>query len=325
MATRGTVDRGRGWALYLGLALAGVAFCAVLAARSPTAWDVDFNQFYSAGKLVGTGRLYDWDAIRRLELQHRATAVPFGRIPFFAFVFQLFSALPYGVARGLWFGVEVAALAGFALLWPMAGRARMAVAICWSVPALMCLTFGQDSVLFLFFVALGMALLEDHEFLAGVALSGCIAKPHLALLLPVLLAARGKWKALAGGLAGGLTALLISLLVEGKEWPLRLLALARAPEFDPAADRMPTLKGMLSLTGGGVAVQIAVTLGVVAACWYLSSRLPLPAAAALALAGGLLISKTELPGHLAVTGYTLALFAAEVLRTRRKAPVVSPA
>src|SRR5579883_1590950 len=111
MATRGTVDRGRGWALYLGLALAGVAFCAVLAARSPTAWDVDFNQFYSAGKLVGTGRLYDWDAIRRLELQHRATAVPFGRIPFFAFVFQLFSALPYGVARGLWFGVEVAALA----------------------------------------------------------------------------------------------------------------------------------------------------------------------------------------------------------------------
>jgi hypothetical protein len=42
--------------------------CLITLANS-SARDVDFNQYYSAGKLVGSGRLYDWSSIRALELR----------------------------------------------------------------------------------------------------------------------------------------------------------------------------------------------------------------------------------------------------------------
>ena len=282
--------RGPSRAEYLALVATGLACGAFLAFLSPSAWNIDFNEFYAAGKLVGTGHLYDWNAIRPLELQRGTTVVPFGRIPAWAFVFQPLSAMPYAAARTAWLGIGIAALAGFVLLWPLARREPMIAAICWSLPVLMGLLFGQDSVLLLLFIAAGIRLLEKRGFWAGVLFSGCVAKPHLALLIPLLLAARGKWNAVCGGAAGVAASLLISFAVEGSNWPVRWLALARAPEFDPAADRMPTLKGMVAVMGGGLAAQIAGVVAVVAACWFLGSRLPLPSAAALTLAAGLLVS-----------------------------------
>jgi hypothetical protein len=129
---------------------------------------------------------------------------------------------------------------------------------------------------------------------------------------------------------------------------------------------MPTLTGLLSMFGGGPALATAGAVAIAAGCWLLSRKLPLPAAMALTLAGGLLVSphayaydallllpalmlpfegdyplwmqtwavllmtpvpylillsNNELPGHLAVTGYTLALFAFEAVRAGRKAPL----
>src|SRR5690348_14066184 len=189
-------------AAYIAISVGGIAFGIALGGNSPVTWGVDFNEFYSAGKLAGTGHLYDWEALRPLELQNTIRAVPFGRIPFFAFAFRPLSAMPYQAARVLWMCVGLAALASVVALWPLARWERMAAALCWSVPAVMCLTFGQDSVLFLFFAALGLRLLlNGRDFWAGVALSACAAKPHLALLFPVVLAARGKWKAVLGGAA----------------------------------------------------------------------------------------------------------------------------
>jgi hypothetical protein len=120
--------------------------------------------------------------------------------------------------------------------------------------------------------------------------------------------------------------------------------------------------------GGSAPLVIAGALAVAAGCWLLSRQLPLPAAMALTLAGGLLVSphayaydallllpalmlpfegdyplwmqtwavllmtpipylillsNNELPGHLAVTGYTLAWFAVEAVRARRRAPLLA--
>lgn len=350
---------------------AGIAFSTHLVLGSPVSWNVDFNEFYAAGKLVGTGHLYDWEAIRALELQHGTRAVPFGRIPAFAVFFWPLSSLPYAIARILWLAAGFGALAGIAILWPLRPWRRVAGAICWSVPALMCLTFGQDSVLLLLFVAVGSKLLlNGRDFWAGVALSGCLAKPHLAFLLPLLLVRRGKWDALFGGLAGGIGSMLLSFAVEGGNWPQRLLSLARTPEFSPAEGRMPTLFGALSGVRSSLAIEIPVAAAVIAAYWFLSRRLPLSRAAALAMAGGLLLSphayaydavlllpalilyqdacypawlrfwglllmtpvpyllllsNTEWPGHIAVTGYTLALFAMEISRGRHRELVTAAA
>ena len=276
---------------YIAIGIAGIAFGAALALHSPVTWSVDFNEFYSAGQVVGTGHLYDWAAIRPLELEHTVRTVPFGRIPAFALAFKPLSALPYTPARIMWLALGVAALAGVVFLWPLSRWEPMAAALCWSIPVVMCLTFGQDSMWFLFFVALGLRLLlNGRDFWAGMALSACAAKPHLALLIPVLLVARGKWRTLSGGAAGGAVILLASFAAEGKDWPARLLALSRAPEFNPAPDRMPTLAGLLSMLGGSLPLQLLLAAAVGAACWMLSRRLTLPSAMALALAGGLLVS-----------------------------------
>ena len=333
-----------------------------LALANSKEWSVDFNQYYAAGKLAGTGHVYDWDAIRPLELERNAKAVPFGRFPVFAFAFKPLSALPYMFGRVIWLGIGIAALAGFVALWPLSHRGWTCVAICWSAPVALCLGFGQDSVLFLFFVTLGLRLLTGwRDFWAGIALSVCSSKPHLAVLLPVVLAATQKWKALLGGAVGGIVLMLVSFAVEGPEWPNRLLSLMRTPDFDPAANRMPNLRGLLSLVGGSRSAEIALALVGVAVVWWLCRRLPLPSVFTLALAGGLLLGHhayiydallilpalmvrgeetypewlrkwalvlfTPVPylflltdmywiGHLAVTGYTVALMGVMVYRLR---------
>jgi alpha-1,2-mannosyltransferase len=283
--------RVRGNLMQVGLCLAGFMLNAWLVLVNRDAWNVDFNEYYSAGRLVGTGHLYDWDAIRPLELERNAKAVPFGRIPAFALAFKPLSAMPWPVARALWLCIGVAALAGFLYLWPVPSRTWACVAICWSLPVAICLVVGQDSILFLFFVALGLRLLmKGRDFWAGVAFSACIAKPHLALLLPVFVIAQQKWNALLGGVAGGTVCTLLSFAAEGKDWPHRLLTLARMPNFDPAPDRMPNLRGLLSFTGGGIAAETALGLAVVAAIWLIIRSQSLPAGGAIVMAGGLLLS-----------------------------------
>ena len=188
-------------------------------------------------------------------------------------------------------GMIYGILSTFVVWWPAPRRDWLAVAVVWSAPAAMALALGQDSMWFLLAVAVGLRwLLAGRDFWAGVALSLCLAKPHLALLLPLILAAHGKWKTILGGLAGGIASIFVSFAVEGRDWPSRLLALARRPDFDPAPDRMPNLRGLMTVLDGGLTLEIALALVVAFLVWFLSRRLPIPHAMALALAGGLLIS-----------------------------------
>jgi hypothetical protein len=155
----------------------------------------------------------------------------------------------------------------------------------------MCLAKGQDTVIFLFFFSLGISLLiRQHDFLAGLAFSACVAKPHLALLVPVLLIAQRRWSAMLGGTVGTVLAVAVSSYVEGRDWPFRLLALTKLPGFDPAGGHMPNLRGLLSSLGGGISVEICVGVVIAAAIWFLSGSRPLPVVGALVLAGGLLLS-----------------------------------
>ena len=271
--------------VYFGLF--GLALNGAMVLANSKYWNVDFNSLYVAGKLVGSGHLYDSARVEALQLQLGAKALPFMRLPILALAVKPLSALPYTTARILWLGAGLAALAGFVFLWPLSRPAWTAVAVCWSAPAAMCLALGQDSMWFLLFAALGLRLLlQGRDLCAGLALSLCINKPHLALLLPVLLVARGRWRALFGGLTGGIASLGLSFAAEGAGWPKRLAALwpAETPES------MPNLRGLLTVFHAGLPVEIALALPVVVAVWFLSRRLPLPTAVALALAGGLLIS-----------------------------------
>lgn len=250
----------------------------------------DFNQFYAAGKLAGTGHLYDWDRMQELERPYKKTLIPFGRPPFNAVCFRPLSALPYGAARVAWMALNAAALAAFALLWPMRRRDDVLLAMCWSCPAALLLSMGQDTGLFLAIATVGLLLLRaNRDFAAGLVWSLCAAKFHLGLGIPVFLAARRKWVAIAGGVVGGLAQLAISFAAEGRGWPQRLLDLAKISEFSPVPYKMPNLNGLTYRLPGGALIEAVLAVLVLAAVWRISRRATLPVAAAAALAGGLLV------------------------------------
>src|SRR5690349_16634384 len=89
-----------------------------------TGWGIDFNQFYSAAKLVGTGRLYDWDSLRRVEAENGAE-VPTGRLPVVLFGHKLLRLFPYKTARVIWMALSLLILAFLGLAWPGVERLRI--------------------------------------------------------------------------------------------------------------------------------------------------------------------------------------------------------
>jgi len=251
----------------------------------------DFNQFYSAAKLAGTGHLYDWSRMQELELRNGEHPIPFGRLPVYAVLLKPLTALSYNAARVAWLLVNLGALIGFAFLWPVRRRQDAIAMVCWSVPAAILLSTGQDTGLFLFSVTVGLRLLQSkRDFLAGLVFSLCAAKFHLALGIPIFLLARRRWGALGGGLAGGLVQLAISFAAEGREWPARLLQLSSISDFSPSPWKMPNLAGITHALpyGGGLEAGLAVLA--LAAVWVVSRRSTLTVGATVAVLAGLMVS-----------------------------------
>jgi len=251
----------------------------------------DFNQFYSAAKLAATGHVYDFGRLQELELQNGAHPIPFGRLPVYAVLLKPVTALGYNPARAVWLAVNLAALIGFATLWPVRHRQDAIMMLCWSLPAAILLSTGQDTGLFLFSVTLGLRLLQSkRDLLAGLVFSLCAAKFHLAIGIPIFLLARRRWGALAGGLAGGLIQLAISFAAEGREWPTRLLQLSAISDFSPSPWKMPNLAGITHWLPYGGVVEAVLALLALVAVWIISRRSPLTIGATVAVTGGLLAS-----------------------------------
>ena len=270
--------------------LFGVCVCLWIGVSLPER-GTDFNQFYSASKLAGTGHMYDWGRVQELELRNGAHPIPFGRLPVYGVLFKLLTVLAYSYARAAWLMVNIAALIGFAMLWPMRRRRDTLMMLCWSCPAAVLLSTGQDTGLFLFFVAVGLRLLESkRDLAAGLVFSLCAAKFHLALGIPIFLLARCRWGALAGGAAGGLVQLAISFAAEGRDWPARLWRLSSISDFSPSPSKMPNLLGLTHGLPYGGALEVVLVVLTLAAVYIVSRRSALSIGATAAVVGGLMVS-----------------------------------
>jgi hypothetical protein len=242
----GAANRRRKAALLL---LAALSFASALynlgwVATSAMGGGVDFNQFYSGARLTGTGHLYDYAALRQLEKGH-GRPVPCGRLPVVTFALKPLTLIGYVSARYLWLAISLAALVGFAWLWPGIDRRLLLAALAWSAPASCLLILGQDTPLWLVAFAAGLLLLERGKpRLAGVAFALCLSKYHLALAIPVFLVAQRRWQTLAAGGATVAVLLAVCFPIEGLAWPQRYWAIVRNPLFSPADVRMPNLRGM---------------------------------------------------------------------------------
>jgi len=284
--------RNRRSLLLVGLVCAiGLAFYLWVAANNRTGWGVDFNQFYSASHLAGTGQLYNFQELTKLEAGH-GPPMPTGRLPVVAYGVKLIGWMPYRAAQAVWLAASALSLLLCVLLWPDANRLVMAAIMACSMPAALLLVLGQDTPFWLAAMAAGLWLLESgRPRLAGVVFALCLCKFHLALGIPILLMAQKRWSALAAGAAATAVLLAACFAIEGPSWPAHYLEVLRMPALSPAAYRMLNLHGIAYWTPWPAVVEVALSLAVIALLWSVCRRTPaLGVAGAAAAAAGLLLS-----------------------------------
>ncbi len=193
----------------------------------------DFLQFYAAGRILNESphfRLYD--AALQYRLHHellpemsRERSLVYANAPFLALLFRPFARLPYLWSYCLWMAVTAALyVAGLKVLWPpktgaFAPVSQTAFLVCLSFSpfALESFAGGQLSAVGFLALALCTRWRSRYPVAAGAALSVCLYKPTLLVLLtPALLIGR-RFRALAGFACGALVMAALSLLAVGSE------------------------------------------------------------------------------------------------------------
>ena len=179
---------------------------------------LDFISFWAAGKLALEGQAvaaYDIAAHKQLQLtlvQFKGL-MPFAYPPPFLLLVTPFALLPYPVSTIVWVVLTFA-------LYIIAAR-TVSSSAGWSAtafpPVLVNGITGQNGLLTGALFIFGMSLLKRRPLWAGFTLGCLIIKPHLAILLPVALAAGGHWRAFAGAAASSVGLLLIGAIVFGIE------------------------------------------------------------------------------------------------------------
>jgi hypothetical protein len=164
----------------------------------------DFANPYSAGRMALEGRAaaaYDYATqyAEQRAIFEGGEDQPFYGWPyppiFFLAVAPL-ALLPYVPALLGWLAVTFTLY--LATIWTILPR-RLALLAAAGFPAVfVTITHGHNAFLTAALVGSGLALLERRPWLAGLLL-GCLAyKPHLGLVLPLILIAGGHWRAFFG-------------------------------------------------------------------------------------------------------------------------------
>jgi hypothetical protein len=206
----------------------------------------DFLALYSGARLVGTGHMYDPQAIWKVQagtIGRYGESLLFTRIPCFGLFLWPLAQLPYAAAKHIWIALQLIAVIAAVWLWPGSRRAAMIV-VCWSLPVLLCLADAADTTLLLLWLVLWRRLeSRNRPVLAGVALALCIAKFHLFLFLPLLLLRNRRWLVLKGAAMGVVSCLALSFAAGGWRWPIEFLHVLMRPGINPSLAGMPTIHG----------------------------------------------------------------------------------
>jgi hypothetical protein len=196
-----------GWAFALALGLQYLGLDLARALASPS-WQVgegtllgrDFANLYTAGHLVVGGPLhdiYDIHAYRAYQQGLFGGAVlghNYSYTPVSFFYVWLFAPFPYVVALALWLALTGAAFVVAARPWLR--DAGLPAWLALLLPAsLMNVWAGHYGFLFGALWLAAWRLLDERPRTAGLLIGLMIVKPHLALLMPLLLIRRGAWTA----------------------------------------------------------------------------------------------------------------------------------
>jgi alpha-1,2-mannosyltransferase len=260
----------------------------------------DFVNLVTAGHLVIDQKLsliYDVAAYQQFQsvlFDGRVGGHNYSYSPVSFFYAPLFAIGGYGLAYALWIGIT-----GF--LFALAARpylrgAGLPAWLALLVPAgLVNIWAGHYGFLFGALWLGAWRLIDSRPRTAGVLIGLMIVKPHLAVLMPIVLLRRGAWSAIASAAAtaGGLV--LLSGLVFGWDYWITYLTETSALQATMVAESngffvrmMPTVYPSMLLAGlgwsGAVAAQAVVAIAAIAALWKWLPADPLRAGLAAASA-----------------------------------------
>jgi Glycosyltransferase family 87 len=280
----------------------------------------DWPAFATGGRLMveDPGHLYDFDTQRRIQLEVTGgrTLITLGIngiLPFLAPAWVAFLAVPFellGTDLGgrLWilFGLVCLALGVFLAVRPRGPGAILPAFA--SVPtALLLLNAQIDGI-----VALGIGAafaLWKRPFVAGLCLGLTLVKPQLVLPLGAALVVARQWRALAGWAAAGI-ALLAATEARNPRWVLQWLP-AVGSTVQPGSREVDLahLGTALPAAYQGWAV-VALSLLALAGVLALARRRrsDIRAAAAVLVAGGVLVAPHALPTDLVLVALALAIW-----------------
>jgi alpha-1,2-mannosyltransferase len=236
----------------------------------------DFAQFYVAARLVVTGRiaqLYDWSVFAH-ELA-AAVPGPEGLLylsiypPQLALLLAPLGALSYLHALLVWTVLSAAAYVVSGLLVirgvaPLRADLALSLLLLVSFPAFpQLLLFGQVSALALVLVTVAwMAWRGGRELAAGILLGALVFKPQmLAIAVAAGLLLPG-WRIAAGAAMGAVLELALTVAIGGwavvSGYASSVQHVLRNPAaFEPKAEQLQGLRGLLTSLGDGTAGLVA--------------------------------------------------------------------
>lgn len=251
----------------------------------------DFSNVWTAGRMALDGRAADaWSWPDHFEVQralHRKADVDlFGwhYPPPFLLIAAALATMPYVPALIVW---QLATLAPFAWLLMRLVPRRETLLLTLAAPVtLICLTHGHNGFLTALLLGGGLMLLDTKPFVAGLLLGCLVYKPQFALILPPLLLAGRHWRAIGGAIASAAVLIAVTLAIWG--WPVwqaffDSLALTRTEVIEQGSTgwhKIMSPFAAIRMWGGGLAfayaVQLAATLGVIAAVIWIAAKQAAP-------------------------------------------------
>ncbi len=289
----------------------------------------DFLAFWAAGRraiALGGGAAYDLGGLSALEhataIFDPSTLLAFFYPPSFLLLCLPFAALPYLAGFAAFVACQAVVLgAGLARILPR----RWGMLPILAFPGiLMNAATGQNGFWSAACFAWGLVWLESRPAIAGACLGMLVIKPHLALVLPLGLAAAGRWRALlaCAATAGGWLAL--SWLVLGSTAWRGFFA--SAPAIREALEshredwgKLQSLFATARLGGASLdqayGAQILLAVGVGAVTVMVTRRRPGAGAEIATIAAAAMLCTPHLLDYdLAVTGVPLAWLACRAAR-----------
>jgi alpha-1,2-mannosyltransferase len=288
----------------------------------------DFVHYYAAAHLARAGqatKVYD-SASLQAEIQRRTGSKIVYRWPYppsYILLLLPLAWLPYFPALLVWLGLT---LLGYLLVLHRLAPHPLTVWLALAFPGIyLNFHFGQNGCLSGLLVGGGLALLDRRPGLAGLVLGLMSYKPHLAVLIPVALAAGGHGRALAGAVLSAAALAAASLMVLGpRPW---LAFLQSLPGTVQVLDRLP-LEKMISLYAkirlwggspflGGLLQAALMVLVAGAVVWVWRRRTPAPERHAALVLGLLLFPPHAFCYDLALLALPLAWLGREFRQKAR--------